>query len=107
VDPHLYKATPRDVRKLNRAQVVIYNGLHLEGRLADLLVERRVKAVFGESSMPTKNVQALLEACAASGHRVALGGELYSDALGPPGTAEAIYVGVVRHNLEAITAALR
>jgi len=248
VDPHLYKATPRDVRKLNRADVVFYNGLHLEGRLVglleklarfkpvfavtegrieqqdprlrktagsadvydphvwfdvglwaqcaldtaeqlaelvpehaddfranaeayaeqlnqldaqcrsrlgvipaeqrvlvtahdafgyfgaaydvevrglqglntadeaslaainqlvDLLVRRQVKAVFVESSVPPKNVQALVEACAARGHRLAIGGELYSDALGPPDTPQATYVGVVRHNLETIVAALK
>ncbi len=76
-------------------------------QLVDLLVRRQVKAVFVESSVPLKNVRALVEACAARGHRLAVGGELYSDALGPEGTPEATYVGAVRHNLETIVAALK
>lgn len=51
VDPHLYKAVPGDVRKLNSADVVFYSGLHLEGRLADLLeklAERRKRAYGSE-----------------------------------------------------------
>ena len=37
VDPHLYKATPGDIRRLKRADVIFYSGLHLEGRLAAIL----------------------------------------------------------------------
>ena len=48
VDPHLYKASASDVGTLSRAKVIFYNGLHLEGRMADLLVKlgRRGKAVY-------------------------------------------------------------
>jgi manganese/zinc/iron transport system substrate-binding protein len=37
VDPHLYKASPADVRELHRADIIFYSGLHLEGKLAELL----------------------------------------------------------------------
>jgi len=37
VDPHLYKASPADVSQLSRADIVFYSGLHLEGKLAELL----------------------------------------------------------------------
>ena len=37
VDPHLYKASPADVTQLNRADIIFYSGLHLEGKLAELL----------------------------------------------------------------------
>src|SRR6478736_2663686 len=37
VDPHLYKPTPRDVDKLSYADVIVCNGLHLEGKMADIL----------------------------------------------------------------------
>lgn len=248
VDPHLYRATPADVRRLNAADVILYNGLHLEGRLADLLerlarrkpvfavteglrrqhsrllrkvpgatdqydphvwfdlslwarcvdyaaekliasdpdhaedyrrnadayvarlkdlhelckqqlaaiprqrrvlvtahdafgyfgdaydvevhglqgistldeadlseanqmvemlVSRRIKAVFVESSVPAKNVRALVEACASRGHRVVIGGELFSDAMGPEGTPQGTFVGMVRHNLKTIVEALQ
>ncbi len=48
VDPHLYKATAGDVNTLQSADLILYNGLHLEGRMADLLVRlgRRGKPVY-------------------------------------------------------------
>src|SRR5262245_38016005 len=41
VDPHLYNATPSDVTALNRADIIFYSGLHLEGKLAELLERMR------------------------------------------------------------------
>jgi len=76
-------------------------------RLVELLVGRQIKAVFVESSVPARNIQALIQGCHARGHTVRIGGELYSDALGPAGTPEASYVGVVRHNVRCIVEALR
>lgn len=75
--------------------------------LVDLLCDRRIKAVFFESSVPAKTVQSLIEGCAARGHQVVLGGELFSDALGTAGTPESTYVGVVRHNVNTLVAALK
>ncbi len=75
--------------------------------IIDLLVTRRIKAVFVESSVPIKNIRALVEGCAARGHKVTIGGELYSDALGPEGTPEATYLGMVEHNLRTIVEALK
>ena len=47
VDPHLYQALPNDMAKLNAADLVFYSGLHLEGRMADLLEQLgRLKPVF-------------------------------------------------------------
>jgi len=74
--------------------------------LVDTLVVRGLPAVFVESSVPPKTVQALIEGCRARGHRVELGGELHGDALGPPGTPAGDYVGMVVHNVETITRAL-
>lgn len=75
-------------------------------RLVDLLCERRIPAVFIESSLSDRNVRALVEGCAARGHRVVVGGELYSDAMGTPGTPEGSYEGMVRHNVETIVRGL-
>lgn len=74
--------------------------------LVDTLVRRQVPAVFVESSVPRKTIEALIEGCAARGHAVRIGGELYSDALGPPGSGADDYVGMVRHNVSTIVAAL-
>jgi manganese/zinc/iron transport system substrate-binding protein len=75
--------------------------------LIDLLVKRKIKAVFVESSVPAKNVQSLIEGCAARGHKVVQGGELFSDAMGEPGTPEGTYLGMVRANLRTIVSALK
>jgi len=75
--------------------------------LVDTLVSRRIKAVFVESSVPRRNMEALITGCRARGHQVRIGGELYSDAMGPPGTPEGTYIGMVRHNVHTIVDALR
>jgi manganese/zinc/iron transport system substrate-binding protein len=73
----------------------------------DLIVKRGIKAIFFESSVPRKNIEALVEGCRAKGKNVAIGGELFSDALGAAGTPEGTYVGMVRHNVTTIVNALR
>jgi len=75
--------------------------------LVQFLAEKKIKAVFVESSVSDKNVTALLEGCAAKGHKVVIGGELFSDAMGKDGTPEGTYVGMIRHNVETITKALK
>jgi manganese/zinc/iron transport system substrate-binding protein len=75
--------------------------------LADLVTARRVPAVFLESSVPPRIVQALEAAVRARGFDVRRGGELYSDALGEPDGPAGTYVGMVRHNVSTIVRALR
>lgn len=74
--------------------------------LVSLLVERGIGAVFVESSVADRNVRALIEGAAAQGHQVVIGGELYSDAMGAPGTYEGTYIGMLDHNATVITRAL-
>lgn len=74
--------------------------------LVDLLVEKRVPAVFFESSVPPRAVRALIEGCRARGHEVRIGGELFSDALGPDGTPQGTYFGMFEHNVRTIVEAL-
>lgn len=74
--------------------------------LVDLLVQRAVPAVFVESSVPRKTIDALVEGCRARGHEVRIGGQLFSDAMGAPGTPEGTYPGMVRHNVRVIVEAL-
>ncbi|MGL4465599.1 MAG: metal ABC transporter solute-binding protein, Zn/Mn family, partial [Planctomycetia bacterium] len=75
--------------------------------LVVFLVDRKIGAVFVESSVSDRNVQALLEGCAARGHTVKVGGELHSDALGPPDGTAGDYPGMVRGNARVIADALR
>jgi len=63
--------------------------------------------LFVESSVSSRNIEALVEGCAAHGHTIVIGGELFSDAMGATGTPEGTYPGMVRHNVEAIVKALR
>lgn len=75
-------------------------------RLVALLVERRVPAVFAEASVPDRAMRALIEGARARGHRVALGGTLYSDSMGRPGTYEGTHEGMLDHNITTIARAL-
>ncbi|MBX3727637.1 MAG: zinc ABC transporter substrate-binding protein [Candidatus Sumerlaeia bacterium] len=81
-------------------------GLQDINRLVDLLVARRVPAIFVESSVSDKNVRALIEGAAARGHKVRIGGELFSDAMGPSGMYEGTYMGMIDHNVTTIARAL-
>jgi manganese/zinc/iron transport system substrate-binding protein len=75
-------------------------------RIASLLVARKVKAVFVESSVPRQTIEAVIAAAAEQGHRVTVGGELFSDAAGREGTPEGTYPGMLRHNCDRIAAGL-
>ncbi len=74
--------------------------------LAELIVQRRIPAIFVEETVPVRFLRALQEAVRARGFEVVIGGELYSDALGAPGTPGETYLGMVRHNVETIVQAL-
>lgn len=82
-------------------------GLQDLDRLITLLVQRKVKAVFVESSVSSRSIEALIAGVQAKGHAVRLGGSLFSDAMGDDGTPEGTYPGMVRHNVDTIVEALR
>lgn len=75
--------------------------------LADFIARRKIPAIFVETSVPRRNITALNEAVRARGFEVKIGGELFSDALGSPGTDEGTYIGMYRHNIKTITDALK
>jgi manganese/zinc/iron transport system substrate-binding protein len=81
-------------------------GLARIGEVVDVLVDRKVAAVFVESSVSDRSMRALIEGAAAKGHVVAIGGELYYDAMGPDGSYEGTYIGMIDHNVTTITRAL-
>lgn len=81
-------------------------GLRRIEELVEFLVARGIGAVFVESSVADRNVRAVIEGAAARRHEVKIGGELFSDAMGEPGTYEGTYVGMIDHNVTLITRAL-
>lgn len=81
-------------------------GLADINRLVDLIVTRRLPAVFVETSVSDRNVQALREGAAARGQPVAVGGSLYSDSLGGPGSDAQTLEAALRANVETIVAGL-
>jgi len=81
-------------------------GLKDINRIVDTLVQRKIPAVFVESSVSDKNVRALLEGANSRGREVKIGGELFSDAMGKSGTYEGTYIGMIDHNATTIARAL-
>lgn len=81
-------------------------GLQRVNQLVDMIVSRQVRAVFVESSVPRKNIEAIVEGVRARGHELKIGGELYSDAMGETGTYEGTYIGMLDHNMTLVTRAL-
>ena len=75
--------------------------------LAAYIAARRIPALFVESSVSPRAIEAVREAVRARGWEVVVGGEVFSDALGDADTSAGSYLGMVRHNVDTITAALR
>lgn len=75
--------------------------------LAEYIATRRIPAIFVESSVPVRNIEAVQAAVRSRGFDVAIGGRLYSDAMGDKDTPEGTYVGMVRYNIDTIVSALR
>lgn len=76
-------------------------------RLSSFIIEKQVKAIFVESSVPRRTIEALQAAVTSKGHEVIIGGSLYSDALGSPGTAEGTYIGMFKYNVFTIVESLK
>jgi manganese/zinc/iron transport system substrate-binding protein len=81
-------------------------GVREINELVAFITQRKIKAVFVETSVSDRNIRALVQGCQAQGHKVVIGGELFSDAMGQPGTPEGTYEGMVRRNVETIVKAL-
>ncbi|MFW6346733.1 MAG: metal ABC transporter solute-binding protein, Zn/Mn family [Halomonas sp.] len=74
--------------------------------LVELLVEREIAALFVETSVSDRNIRALVEGAEARGHEVRIGGELFSDAMGPADSYEGSWLGMFDHNVTLIARAL-
>tara|TARA_R110002072_G_scaffold22615_1_gene79498 strand:+ start:345306 stop:346196 length:891 start_codon:yes stop_codon:yes gene_type:complete len=76
-------------------------------KLSSFIIENKVKAIFIESSVPRRTIEALQQAVLSKNHEVEIGGSLYSDALGNAGTPEGTYIGMFRYNITTIVNALK
>jgi manganese/zinc/iron transport system substrate-binding protein len=74
--------------------------------LVTYLVDNKIPAIFVESSVSEKSVKTVIEGAAEKGHTVKIGGELFSDAMGPTGTYQGTYIGMMDHNITTIVNAL-
>lgn len=103
---YLGRAYGLEVRGIQGLSTESEAGVQDIEQLVRLIAERRIPAVFVETSVADKNVRALVEGAEARGHSVRIGGELYSDAMGPAGTYEGTYIGMIDHNVTTIARAL-
>jgi manganese/zinc/iron transport system substrate-binding protein len=75
-------------------------------RAARIVADRDLEAVFVESSVPRQTIEAVLAAARKRGQPANVGGQLFGDALGAPGTPAGAYAGAVRHNADAVAEGL-
>ncbi|SOS48658.1 metal ABC transporter solute-binding protein, Zn/Mn family [Tenacibaculum dicentrarchi] len=76
-------------------------------KLAKFIIDNKVKAIFVESSVPKRTIEALQAAVKSKNQEVVIGGTLYSDALGSTGTIEGTYIGMYNANVNTIVNALK
>ncbi|MEN8764417.1 zinc ABC transporter substrate-binding protein, partial [Wenyingzhuangia sp.] len=76
-------------------------------RLSNLIIQREIKAIFVESSVPQRTVKALQASVESKGKEVKIGGELFSDALGNTNEETGNYIGMFRYNVNTIVNALK
>lgn len=95
-----------EVRSVQGVTTESEAGVQDVNNLVDFLVERKLPAIFVESSVNSKNIEAVQEGCKSRGVNVAIGGELFSDALGPAGDYTGTYVGMLDANATRIARAL-
>ncbi len=104
---YLGRAYDLEVRGLQGLSTATEAGTADVQDLSAFIAERRIPAIFVETSVPPRAIEAVRQAVRARGFEVVVGGEVFSDALGDPGSPAGTYVGMVRHNVETIVAALR
>lgn len=95
-----------DVRGLQGISTASEAGAADVQQLAAFIAERDIRAIFVESSVPQTTISAVQAAVRARGHEVAIGGQLFSDALGAVDTPEGTYAGMFRANVNTIADAL-
>ncbi len=101
------KAYEIEVRGLQGISTVSEYGLKDITDLVNFITSRGIKAIFVESSVPRKSLEAVVEGCNSRGNHVVIGGTLFSDAMGQAGAPEGTYTGMVEANVNMIVNALK
>lgn len=96
-----------DVKGLQGISTAADFGLKDISDLVKLIIARKIRAIFVETSVSSKSIDAVLVGCKAKGHEVVIGGHLYTDAMGKNGTLEGTYIGMMQANVRMITEGLK
>lgn len=96
-----------EVRGLQGISTVSEFGLKDVTDLVNFIISRKIKAIFVETSVSQKSINAVVEGCNQKGWQVKIGGSLYSDAMGASGTPSGNYLGMVSANVNTIVTALK
>lgn len=96
-----------EVRGLQGISTVSEFGLKDVTDLVNFIITRKIKAIFVETSVSQKSINAVVEGCNQKGWQVKVGGSLFSDAMGAAGTPEGNYIGMVSANVNTIVTALQ
>ncbi len=96
-----------EVKGLQGISTMSEYGLKDVSDLVNFIVDRKIQAVFVESSVSDRSLKAVVEGCIKNGHEISIGGTLYSDAMGQEESEEGKYLGMVRYNVNTIVEALR
>lgn len=91
-----------EVKGLQGISTLSEAGLNDISKLVNFLVDRKINAVFIETSVSKKSIEAVVAGCKNKGHNIEIGGYLYSDAMGPEGSLEGTYIGMVKKNVSTI-----
>ncbi|MFN3315629.1 MAG: metal ABC transporter solute-binding protein, Zn/Mn family [Raineya sp.] len=101
------KAYNFKVKALQGVSTTADYGLKDVKELVDFVNENNIKAIFVETSLPTKGMEAVLKGVEAKGKTIQLIEGLYSDAMGAFGTPEGTYIGMYKSNIDKIVEALK
>lgn len=96
-----------EVRGLQGISTLSEFGLKDVTELVNFIISRKIKAIFVETSVSTRSIDAIVEGCREKGWNVVIGGSLYSDAMGEEGTPEGTYIGMVDANVTTVVNALK
>jgi len=96
-----------EVKGLQGISTLSEFGLRDVSDLVKMIIERDIQAVFVETSVSSKSLNAVVAGVQEKGKEVRIGGTLYTDALGEPGSNEGTYIGMMEYNVNTIVKALR